>query len=316
MGRKVAKLYFIQGFKIDYLIICLSGMDGNMVLDEIQRVKYRHCYKRKTKYSLSTDHRSSSVSSEPESSEELPMPDLIPIPRLSDNSSKVDEILKYFMLTLAEVKFEDASCNQLSQFHQKKACTFPWDFLISHLNAYAAQLRRFAQQITDFQLLPCGDELLDAATNMYMHYILAKYLTATSGSEQLYWLFDGHLEEVFNWPENGEVQTLSQAAAFAFLAQRLDPASLDVYIKCIKCITMRDFPKACNGLVANFLLYQNYSPSEDECNRHRIEDLERQASDLIISECNNVSINMTRDDLEAFSGSLQLMAHLIDLRIS
>ena len=92
---------------------------------------------------------------------------------------------------------------------------------------------------------------------------------------------------------------------------KMNPIALEVYMKCITCIGEHEIPKACVGLLANYLLYQ-YSPmnSLEPEMKPKIDQLSEQATNIIISECSEITIQVTREDLSAISCALHVMSNL------
>ena len=106
------------------------------------------------------------------------------------------------MLSLAQLKFDTKNATELLNFHTKVKSSpdqFPWNSLIKHLCFYSDQFKEFANSLPEFQslsnnLVNLKEKMLKNSCEMYLHYIFAKYILSTNGIDQLWWLFDGHLE--------------------------------------------------------------------------------------------------------------------------
>ena len=111
-------------------------------------------------------------------------------------------LLQAFLLSLAQLKFDTKNATELLNFHTKvksSADQFPWNCLIKHLCFYSDQFKEFANSLPEFQSLSSNlvnlkEKMLENSCEMYLHYIFAKYILSTNGIDQLWWLFDGHLE--------------------------------------------------------------------------------------------------------------------------
>ena len=103
------------------------------------------------------------------------------------------------MISMAQLKFDDSNVKDLLTFHTHGLlpASYPWEALLSHLQQYKDQMAKFAAQMPHFQQDNC-EELITKATELFIQYLLARYILATDGQNQLWWLFDGHLEEIFN----------------------------------------------------------------------------------------------------------------------
>ena len=91
-----------------------------------------------------------------------------------------------------------------------------------------------------------------------------------------------------------------------------------LYLKCFDVIEEHHVPNACNGLMANFLLYQyNFhhenntdfllNPSE----KLTVDNLAEEAMALIVAETSHIPIPITRENLNAIVWALQLMSRLL-----
>ena len=106
------------------------------------------------------------------------------------------------MLSLAQLKFDTRNATELLNYHTKVNSApnqFPWNCLIQHLCFYSDQFKDFANSLAQFQSLSSNlsnlkEKMLKNSCEMYLHYIFAKYILSTNGIDQLWWLFDGHLE--------------------------------------------------------------------------------------------------------------------------
>ena len=111
-------------------------------------------------------------------------------------------LLQAFLLSLAQLKFDTKNATGLLNYHTKVNSApdqFPWNCLIQHLCFYSDQLRDFANSLAQFQSLSTNlsnlkEKMLKNSCEMYLNYIFAKYILSTNGIDQLWWLFDGHLE--------------------------------------------------------------------------------------------------------------------------
>ena len=106
------------------------------------------------------------------------------------------------MLSLAQLKFDTKNATELLNYHTRvngSSDQFPWNSLIKHLCFYSDQFKEFANSLPEFQSLSSNlvnlkEKMLENSCEMYLHYIFAKYILSTNGIDQLWWLFDGHLE--------------------------------------------------------------------------------------------------------------------------
>ena len=107
------------------------------------------------------------------------------------------------MLSLAQLKFDTKNATELLNYHTKVNFSlgqFPWNCLMQHLCFYSDQFQTFAKSLKQFQSLSSNlvnfkkQKMLKKSCEMYLHYIFAKYILSTNGIDQLWWLFDGHLE--------------------------------------------------------------------------------------------------------------------------
>ena len=90
-----------------------------------------------------------------------------------------------------------------------------------------------------------------------------------------------------------------------------------LYFKCIDVIDEHHVPNACNGLMANFFLYQyNFhhennaeflNPNQKIC----VDNLAEEAMALIVGETSHIPIPITREDLDAIVWALQFMSRLL-----
>ena len=103
------------------------------------------------------------------------------------------------MISMAKLKFDESNVEDLLTFHTQGSIPdgYPWEALLNHLNRYKDQMAKFAAQMPYFQQITC-EELITKATELFIQYLLARYILATDGQNQLWWLFDGHLEEIFS----------------------------------------------------------------------------------------------------------------------
>ena len=103
------------------------------------------------------------------------------------------------MISMAQLKFDESNVKDLLNFHTHGSLPegYPWEALLNHLQRYKDQMAKFAAQMPYFQQITC-EELVTKATELFIQYLLARYILATDGQCQLWWLFDGHLEEIFN----------------------------------------------------------------------------------------------------------------------
>ena len=100
---------------------------------------------------------------------------------------------------MAQLKFDESNVKDLLNFHTHGSLPegYPWEALLNHLQRYKDQMAKFAAQMPYFQQITC-EELVTKATELFIQYLLARYILATDGQSQLWWLFDGHLEEIFS----------------------------------------------------------------------------------------------------------------------
>ena len=100
---------------------------------------------------------------------------------------------------MAQLKFDESNVKDLLNFHTHGSLPegYPWEALLNHLQRYKDQMAKFAAQMPYFQQITC-EELVAKATELFIQYLLARYILATDGQSQLWWLFDGHLEEIFS----------------------------------------------------------------------------------------------------------------------
>ena len=103
------------------------------------------------------------------------------------------------MISMAQLKFDESNVKDLLNFHTHGSLPegYPFEALLKHLQRYKDQMAKFAAQMPYFQQITC-EELVTKATELFIQYLLARYILATDGQSQLWWLFDGHLEEIFN----------------------------------------------------------------------------------------------------------------------
>ena len=101
-----------------------------------------------------------------------------------------------------------------------------------------------------------------------------------------------------------------------FLPMHMGAMASMLYLKCFDVIDEHQVPNACNGLMANFLLYQyNFhdennteflNPNEKIC----VDNLAEEAVALIVAETSLIPIPITRGDLDAIVWALQIMSNL------
>ena len=98
-----------------------------------------------------------------------------------------------------------------------------------------------------------------------------------------------------------------------FLPMHMGIMASKRYLKYFDVIDEHQVPNACNGLMANFLLYQyNFhdkflNPNEKIC----VDNLAEEAVALIVAETSHIAIPITQRDLDAIVWALQIMSDLI-----
>ncbi len=147
-----------------------------MVLDEIQRFKYRHCYRKQPRanaYSSYEGHQGSTHDkvheNQPEevrrlSSSDDSMPGLIPIPssKLQIPQPTVEDIQQKYLISMQEMKFDPCLTKDLLEYHLQRRDSYPWNKLFLHFKVFGSQLDSFARNLDSFQL--CSEERLSKGT--------------------------------------------------------------------------------------------------------------------------------------------------------
>jgi hypothetical protein len=113
-------------------------------------------------------------------------------------------------------------------------------------------------------------------------------MLAQNGEDQLWWLLQNHLQDFTD--HSAILKTLSKDEVFDIMAtnQVMAPDSLQQYRQSLDTIK-HDFPKACNGLMANYLLYQGVN-LDLVSDKKLVKTLEKQAAYGIILECQDVNV--------------------------
>ena len=296
-----------------------------MVLDKEQRFKYRHCYRRFTEHSSEslTEPRMRRASSSSSDS----LPDLIPIPsKKSIPHPTIESILQNFLISMAEITFDHINTSDVIDFYLGKMEMFPWPKLFINVQYFHSQMENFAQKLAFINLFSDASERLKEAQSLYLNYILAKFLTAKSGQDQLWWLFDGHLNDIMlekdilpSKKAQSIVRAVSIRETYSYFTLFIGPKSADDLFRGLELVNSFEFPSALNGLLGQyFLLHKELKiPKEnlEGSSKQESQILERLTTDIesmILSETQQFGKKIDRSDLNTLCQCLIRQAELVN----
>ena len=284
-----------------------------MVLDEIQGFEfYRLCHRKepeKDAENFSTkDHR-------PTSSSEDSLPDLIPLTctQIQITLPSMKEIQQKYFTSMTEMQFDPSLTQELLEYHMKLKDTFPWKELFLHFKVYESQLDNFAERLPSHQLF--SRDRLSKGKILYLNYRVAKYLSATSAKEQLWWLFDNQMINFdlrlpeFSWEndKSDKIRKLSMEESMEFFNRFLGN-SVQVFKNCIQMVEHFKMPRKVNGTLAHYFLFQNL-PS-DLHRKEMPQELFLEAENILLRQCEENEIPVQRVGLHSIIRALELMSTL------
>lgn len=285
-----------------------SGMDGSMVLDEIQRFKYRHCYRKQPR---SPNYRAYSHfqadEGHPSSNSDDSLPELIPLEssRLQIPQPTVEEIQQIYLNSLQELKFDPDLSKELLQYHLKVIDIYPWNKLFLHLKKHESQLDSFARKLPSFPL--CSEERLAKGRNLHLNYTLAKYLTASTAKEQIRWLNNDLHSDMFL--EEEKLRHLPLEAAIQFFNGFIGE-STQTFKNCLQVIEYFKIPKEISGALTYYFLYQDLPGDSSLNSEYFPKEIMLEAENILLKQCRDHEIPMERGNLHSIIGALELMSTL------
>ena len=287
-------------------------MDGSLVLDEIQRFKYRHCYRKQPK---NAPENSSTEDQRPSSNSEDSLPELIPITcaQMQIPQPSMEEIQQKYLTSIAEMQFDTSLTRELLEYHLKLKGIFPWNKLFLHFKVFGSQLDNFARKLPSHQLF--SPDRLSKGRNLYLNYCFAKYLSATTAKEQLLWLFDNHinhfglhLPELYSENDQSDnIRKLPMEESMAFFNRFLDN-SVQTFKDCIQVVECFKIPKRVNGTLAHYFLFQDLPSDLD--GEEMPQELLIEAENILLRQCHENEIPVERGALHSIIRALELMSNL------
>ena len=174
---------------------------------------------------------------------------------------QLEDIQQAYFLSMAEIDISPVFIQELQVLHSKpQESNLTKQGFAEHIFRIASQFRQFARQHEHFRALSRADQdaLLSHNSALFVFYILARYLGASQGEEQLQWLLDVNMPQNYS---NTKPQKVSLAALDDRLGLFADSEGREkdaIYAQVADCtdrvmetgITLRY-----SGLVANLLLF-------------------------------------------------------------
>ena len=124
---------------------------------------------------------------------------------------RVQQIVDCFDLTSNQMGLTSSFKKELIDYHEGN-WVLPKESLFNYINDLGNQFKHFALLHKEFLSLPKGDQrkLLQRNTPLYIQYILARYITANSGEEQICWLLGKNALEDYEAIEDLQKKTLKR----------------------------------------------------------------------------------------------------------
>jgi hypothetical protein len=175
----------------------------------------------------------------------------------SSLQSKLNNILDEFALLTGRIDSHSETAKKIFELHHRKSSIDKLT-IVSHLNIIRSTITDFAKSQTMFASLSTNDQnvLLETNIPLYIQYILARYFSSETGLEQIAWMMEGQISV----GSIEDVQNLHYVGLREFNA-KAEIIQSEILEKVYKrhannVADFYAFPKQCNGLIANLLIYR------------------------------------------------------------
>ena len=211
-----------------------------------------------------------------------------PAPPCIFGDRRVQQIVDCFDLTRNQMGLTSGFKKELIDYHEGN-WVLPKESLFKYINELGHQFKHFALLHKEFLSLPKGDQrkLLQRNTPLYIQYILARYITAHSGEEQISWLLGKEALENYDTKEDINKKTLKRLNQhlnlfnivapieryLGFAKKATFPSMRSVFESLFLCISrffkIIVFRFNCLKILAHLLIYQH----DDFMNLEACDDL-------------------------------------------